>query len=151
MVRCVLVFAVCELAKVAVGILCLGMFFILRSAFLGTDTTRALCLVFGDAYVKFDLFDPPSRAGKFEGGARRPISLRGSPGQTVEKAISMFLKVQCRASVSSVASWLVLRGCCGKHSLIVRRGPCLHLETPAVRTAATLRMTAFASLDCRKR
>ena len=30
-------------------------------------------------------------------------------------------------------------------------GPCVHVETHVARTAASLRMTAFASLGCRKR
>ena len=30
-------------------------------------------------------------------------------------------------------------------------GPCVHVETHVARTAATLRLTAFASLGCRKR
>ena len=44
----------------------------------------------------------------------------------------------------------------GKNSLLetlffCASGPCVHVETHVARTAATLRMTAFASLGCRKR
>ena len=62
---------------------------------------------------KFDLFDTPSRARKIEGGARRPISLQGSWGQTVEMAIPMFKLssvAHLSSSLSLVASWLVLHG-----------------------------------------
>ena len=44
----------------------------------------------------------------------------------------------------------------GKNSLLetlffCASGPCVHVETHVARTAATLRLTAFASLGCRKR